>query len=147
MQWPISCSKIFKVEIPTHYFSIIMDEFNANINIKIFINKDWLLEEIEINILPVLNEINAKLLDCNKINFVQYIWLYFKRFLDFGFYLIYLEPSVYKDLLSKHETLFDLNTLLHGLKRYDINEITQSELFSAFQNIVASLLELNFYTK
>jgi hypothetical protein len=89
-------SKLFNItDLPIYYFSIIIDEYSANRNIINFINKNWVLYELENNYIPDFITLSKSLLSFRDIEFVQNIWFLFKRIMDIGVFLIDYEKSEY----------------------------------------------------
>ena len=137
--------KTLKIDdIPLYYFAIIYDEYTANKNILMFVNKEWVLYEIENNYLFTLNELYAKMLSFRDIEFVENIWFYIKLFLDIGYFLTYIDKSEYINILNKIDTYFDLNIIISSFQKYDNKEISKQELFNIINNIVNDIL-LQYY--
>ena len=127
-------------EIPKHYFDIIIDEYNTNRNIIVFIKKEWVFYQLKNNLIE-FNSLSETMLNFQDIIFVQNIWFFFKVFMDIGVFLIDYDLSEYIEILSILNLPFDIKLLISCFTSYNQGIISRDILFTSLSSIVNKVLK------
>jgi hypothetical protein len=110
-------------------FDVILDEYNANKNIRKLMTRDYIYYALENVFFNDLKNLCDNLFTFHFEHFVSKIWLLYKRFFDIAVFLIDYNINEYKNILDKINFPFDYSIFINTINQFDKGEISEKALY------------------